>query len=213
MQDDQDRNGRIDNKAPNDSEENITDDPTNPFAPENLALSNDNLMEGNAEFSAILASIKVRKPSKTEFFRVHPEPDYRVRVGIIDMGFGEGHYLLTPQIAMFMERDAKQVDLVTSVNQHGGVFIWPLTVSSVDRAPSPWTTTARAACEQALTRWVRLQSDMRAGQYNIIVADGNLKEPVWPDKTFPELLELAFGQDRLISLVDHPIVQRLQGRL
>jgi hypothetical protein len=46
----------------------------------------------------------------------------------------------------------------------------------------------------------------------MVVAKGDLGEPQWPDKTFRDLLELAF-RDRRIDRADHPVIRELAGEL
>jgi hypothetical protein len=58
--------------------------------------------------------------------------------------------------------------------------------------------------------WVRLAADMSLGAYRIYQAEGQLSEPLWPEKTLPELLKLGF-KDRIIDSAEHPVVKRLRG--
>jgi len=51
---------------------------------------------------------------------------------------------------------------------------------------------------------------MSLGAYRIYRAEGELSDPVWPDRTLSELLEIAF-RDRIISTEDHPVIRRLRG--
>jgi hypothetical protein len=51
---------------------------------------------------------------------------------------------------------------------------------------------------------------MSLGYYRIYRAEGDIPDPVWPDKPFPELLKLAFAK-LVIDSPDHPIVRRLRG--
>ena len=51
---------------------------------------------------------------------------------------------------------------------------------------------------------------MSAGHYRIFQAEGNLPEPVWPNKPFKELLRIAF-RGRTIDNVEHPTVKQCRG--
>ena len=53
---------------------------------------------------------------------------------------------------------------------------------------------------------------MALGGYRIMKAKGDLGEPEWPSLSFNELLDVAF-KDRVISSEDHPIFNKLLGRL
>ena len=53
---------------------------------------------------------------------------------------------------------------------------------------------------------------MALGGYRIMKAKGDLGEPEWPSLSLSELLDVAF-KDRVISSEDHPIFNKLLGKL
>jgi hypothetical protein len=53
-------------------------------------------------------------------------------------------------------------------------------------------------------------ADIPFGAYRFYEAEGVLSEPLWPEKTLSELLEIGF-KDRIIDSVDHPVIRRLRG--
>ena len=61
-----------------------------------------------------------------------------------------------------------------------------------------------------MQQWTRITANMAIGAYEVFEAVGQLPEPVWPDKSFGEILEIAF-RGRIIDSADHPVVQRLLG--
>jgi hypothetical protein len=73
-----------------------------------------------------------------------------------------------------------------------------------------WHESARKAAEIAKTDWIRISSDKGLGGYRVRKAEGRLSDPQWPDKSFGELLTIAFA-DRIIMSEDHPVVRRLRG--
>ena len=50
---------------------------------------------------------------------------------------------------------------------------------------------------------------MALGAYEIFRGN-RWPEPIWPDLGFPDILKIAF-RGRMISSLDHPVVQRLRG--
>jgi hypothetical protein len=56
-----------------------------------------------------------------------------------------------------------------------------------------------------------MASNMGAGAYDVYRAPEGVPDPEWPGHDFRELLRLAFGNGRLISTADHPVVKRLLG--
>jgi hypothetical protein len=105
---------------------------------------------------------------------------------------------------------SQPVLLTTCITRQGTVFIWPVALPDVDGRRSAWADTAHEAVKYAAEVWVRLVPDMGLGAYRVYRAEGQLSDPIWPDKTFPELLEIAFTH-RVIDNPDHPIVRRLRG--
>jgi hypothetical protein len=71
-----------------------------------------------------------------------------------------------------------------------------------------WYRSAREAAAEAMTHWVRVTANMKAGAYDIFVAESVTAEPNFPELTLQELIKIAF-KDRLITSLDHRIVQRL----
>jgi hypothetical protein len=53
---------------------------------------------------------------------------------------------------------------------------------------------------------------MALSGYRVFSATGNLGEPEWPNTPFNELLDIAF-KDRVIASEDHPVFNKLLGRI
>ena len=53
---------------------------------------------------------------------------------------------------------------------------------------------------------------MSAGMYDVYEATGDLAEPIWPEISFRDALELAFRKRRIDS-DDHPILKSLRGEV
>jgi hypothetical protein len=158
-----------------------------------------------------LAHVPVRKPARTEFIRVHPADDMALAASIFDDQEERETYFVPPQARPWLIGQLKPVLLHTCVNRQGVLFLWPVLLpdnnSGRQRA---WGETARNGCVLAKTTWVRLQADMAFGGYRIHKAEAELSEPVWPDKTLSELLEIGF-RGRIIGTPDHPVIRRLRG--
>jgi hypothetical protein len=61
-------------------------------------------------------------------------------------------------------------------------------------------------------KWLRIKANMHMGGYDVYEADGALPEPEWPDHTIEPLIEVAF-RGKIITSLDHPVVQTLLGRI
>lgn len=122
------------------------------------------------------------------------------------------HYLVLPDTAGLLIGFAKPACIVTCLTRQNTLFLWPVPMPTEDggRGHNAWHSTARQAAEMAKTQWVSLRADMAAGHYQVFSAAAELPDPLWPAKSFPELLRLAFSK-RIISGHDHPIIRQLHG--
>lgn len=66
--------------------------------------------------------------------------------------------------------------------------------------------------ELAMTRWVRIVSNLHLGAYEVFEATAALPEPEWPVEGFEHIFGVAF-KDYYIDSVNHPAVRRLRGDL
>ena len=57
---------------------------------------------------------------------------------------------------------------------------------SADGRRNAWTETAQEAVHLGREHWIRLMPDMGIGAYRIYKAEGELSDPIWPDKSFEE---------------------------
>lgn len=190
-------------------------DPVDPFDPANFAVSPAAIsaLQGDLGVAPQLIGISVRKPGKQEFFRVCPDPTFAQVVPILELKDERETYLITPQVAIALPGDVTMRELRLCQNRQGVLFLWPVPVLSEDnKRHNDWHLSARQIMVIAQNKWVRVTADQSAGRYNVAVATGITAEPVWPkDMTMRDLLELAFGKQRLITELAHPLVKRLQG--
>jgi hypothetical protein len=184
--------------------------PPNPFDPASLRITNTLAAGGGVQ--KLLLVVNVQKPSKQAFVRVQPDPAFRVQMALLELKDERETYAVAPEVAGQIPSEVKLVDLRLSVTQQGVPFLWPAPLPSMDRAESAWNLTARTAAERAEADWVRVIANMSAQSYEVHVAPAIASQPVWPTKTMAELLEIAFGNGKLIESIDHPVVQRLLGR-
>ena len=168
---------------------------------------------GDVGTTELLSLVPVRKPRKGEFFMTSPDPTMCLAVAIYqDPVESDEVFFVAPSMRGLMAEDLKAVLLQLCISLRGTVFIWPLTLAKEDNARGrSWHESARKAAEAAKTSYVRILPDRDLNGYRIRKAEGSLPKPEWPDKTFNQLLDIAFSSDRIITSVDHPVMQRLRG--
>jgi hypothetical protein len=159
----------------------------------------------------ILSRVPVRKPKRNEFIRTHRDPGMQLAATVYTDEDSEVYYVTKQMRGHFDEGQLKPVRLQLAMSRRGVLFIWPLTLmtdgTSLGRS---WHESALKAAELAKEKWVRIASDRGLGGYRIHVAEGEIAEPIWPDHTFNELLEIAF-EGRIIRSADHPVIRDLRG--
>jgi hypothetical protein len=158
----------------------------------------------------VLTVVPVRKPNKQEFFRVHPAEEWRFSTAVfIEEETGET-YLVAPSLRETLASDIKAVTLFTCLSRQNVLFLWPAKIPTGDRRAGAWHSSAFDAAQIAMCQWIRLQSNLALKAYEVFKATGYTAEPEWPDKTFDEVIKLAF-KDRYIASADHPVLRRLRG--
>ena len=121
-------------------------------------------------------------------------------------------YVVIPEVAVAIPGETKLVTITTAINRQGNVFLWPVPLPNPDVREMAWHTTARAAADRAENKWVKVVANMSAGFYDIWEAEVEIADPTWTEHEFCELLEIAFGNGRLIDRQDHPVLKQLLGR-
>jgi hypothetical protein len=182
--------------------------PDDPFDLSKLRLTQE--FRETSGVKKLLTSVLVRKPSPQDFVRVHPGPDYRETLAVIELKDDREMYLLPPSIAQELPGEFIMVSLFTAINRQNVVFLWPVRLPASDGKELEWHRTAAVAAELAMKRWVRVKANMSAGCYDIYEASSTIPDPRWPEHTFTELMRLGF-RDRLVTNFDHPVIKRLRG--
>jgi hypothetical protein len=155
------------------------------------------------------STIPVRKPGSRNFFRVHPDEEYRLyNVPVVEDDKHELHILADDlEIPEDLERFVTRVNLLTCITHKGTLFLWWFKNSTND-----WSKSASRISRRAVTEWVRLTADMDANGYRVETAPPALRDiqPVWPTMTFGEILNTAF-EANCIDNLEHPVIRSLQG--
>jgi hypothetical protein len=178
------------------------------FDPTKLRV-NGNLANGIG-VEKLLTTVPVRRPGRQSFVRVHPDEAYRLDTVLLELKDEGETYLLAAQLAAELP-GARVARLHLYVDRAMNPAFWPIPLPGADGRENECHRSARIAAGFAMERWVRLEADRALGCYKTVAATGVIEEPLWPRQTLKELLKIAFGEDRFIRTVDHPIARRLRG--
>ena len=187
-------------------------DDLDPFDPARLRLSQ-NFPTGIGVKKELI-TIPVRKPSREWFIQTHPDESHRLQTAVIELKEDREIYIVDPQLwsALSTEATFSPRLFMTTMNRQGVLFLWPIRLPAADGRTDEWSRSALEAAQMAAGRWVRVASNMSLGAYEVFTAPGDLPDPDWPDKSFRDLLAIAFKDHRIDSL-DHPVLQRLRGEV
>ena len=177
---------------------------------ESLRLSQD--FEDLVGVKKKLVTVPVRKPNRQSFVRVHPEESYRLETAILELKEERETYLVDRGLWPELPGEIVPTALFTAITRQGVVFLWPVRLPNSSGRQQEWHRSALEAAQEAMTKWVRVASNMSLGAYDIFIATGKLPEPEWPDASFKELLGIAF-RERFIRSLDHPAVRSLRGEI
>lgn len=163
----------------------------------------------------VLVSVAARRPNRQEFFRVHPDPAYRVDATVLEYEGVDGRqiYFIPPAMRSYVPEEAKAVRIFTCVSKQGVLFLWPAKLPSADGMGRSWHESALAIAEKAEGQWVKMVGNRLAGAYEAFVANGDLGLPQWPTEPLGDLLRKAFSGERLIDSPDHDVLRALRGEL
>ena len=149
----------------------------------------------------IITTCTVRRPKNNEFVRVNVDVEPLTGF-ILEDKDEDAFYIVTKEGLQHLYASPPLKTLVLTVNQNGAYFLWP--VPTDDR--NTWNDSARKARQIAKTQWVKLVGDRAASTYNTFLAEGELPPPRWPDKSYWELVDLAFPNSKVVNDADHDVV-------
>lgn len=190
---------------------NSLEDVVDPFDPRRLRLSQ--RFSQGTDVRRALVTVPVRKPSAQEFFRVHPDEEWRLDTPLIVIKADREAYLVAPEIWPLFPNECKPYTLYTTIDRRHVITIWYVRLPDENGRLDDWNQSAHEAAQLATEKWVRLSADMPLGAYRIDIAVGQFPEPVWPSEvTFADLLKIAF-KGKMIEDLDHPVLRRLRGEI
>jgi hypothetical protein len=180
----------------------------NPFDPARLRLTQ-NFSE-IAGVKKVLTTVPVRKPTRQDFIRTHPDDSYWLETAVLEWKEDREVYLVEPDIWHELAGDIVPKVIITTINRQGDISLWLIRLPGEDGRLDDWNQSALEGANLARKVWVKVASKMSFGAYEVYEAVGDIPDPEWPDITFPKILEIAF-RERFIKDMDHPIIRRLRG--
>jgi hypothetical protein len=160
----------------------------------------------------LLTNVSVGKPKKAIFFRTHKSIDMVFAGMLLEQKESRESYLVVHTVAQEISELVRPVQLHAAIDRQNNVFLIPVPLPAESGTRNPWHESLAQAVEHAKMKWIRITANMHIGGYDIYEAEGVLPEPEWPEHDIEALGDVAF-RGKIISALDHPVVQSLLGRL
>lgn len=152
------------------------------------------------------------KLNKYRFCRVHPGNEYKFRCLVVEDKDNGETYLAASHMVGHLGNLATPKTIRLTVDNAGT----PKLIGEPDIDPTGrknlWHTSLKEGIKLGETEWVRVQSNMSAAQYEIVVSASDLGDPKWPKQCMEDLINDAFS-GRIINSADHPYICQIQGRI
>ncbi len=187
-----------------------SDQKPDPFDLSRLRLSQDFIAAAGVK--KLLTTVPVKKPSKEWFIRTHPSPEYHIDSCVIELKEDSEIYLVDPTLwhDLASESTFGPRAFITTISRQGIVFLWPIRLPGPDGRLDDWNRSALEISQTAANKWVRVQSNMSLGAYEVYEATAVWSDPEWNIPPLQELLRIAF-KDKFVRSLDHPVIRRLRG--
>ncbi len=160
----------------------------------------------------LLTNVPVGKSKKLQFFRTHLSEDMTFPAMILENKESRESYLVVPEVAQEISELVRPVALHAAIDRQNNVFLIPVPLPGEDGSRNPWHESLAQAVEYAKLKWIRITANMHAGSYDVYEAQNELPEPEWPAHDIDALVQVAF-RGKIVTSLDHPIVQSLLGRI
>ena len=160
----------------------------------------------------VLATVPVGKPTKDRFFRTHTSPSWVFPTWILENKAARETYIVSPEVASVLGDLVRPVELYAVIDRQNNPYLVPIPLPGPNGVRNSWHESLLQAVLPARLVWLRISANMDLKGYDIFEAAANLPEPIWPETTMDELLEVAF-RGRIITGLDHPVVQDRLGRI
>lgn len=153
-----------------------------------------------------ISIIRVKKPHRQEFIRVHPEWSLETMV-FVDQD-ERSHYIVNPSLYGLLEGELIPKVLYPYINIKRVLKLWPIRLPDAEGKLDDWNRSALEAAKLAKEKWVRVASNRPLGAYEIFFPLGSVDGPEWPDIDLQTIVDIAF-KDLRIDDDTHPIIKSL----
>ena len=160
----------------------------------------------------LLTNVLVGRLKRPNFFRTHMSDDMTFPAMVLENKDARESYVVVPEVAQEISDLVRPVMLHAAIDRQNNVSLIPVPLPGEDGTRNPWHESLAQAVEHSKLKWIRITANMNAGGYDVYEAEGALPEPEWPTYDIDALIQVAF-RGKIITKLDHPVVQSLLGRI
>ncbi|MBN2065414.1 MAG: hypothetical protein JW771_01210 [Candidatus Thermoplasmatota archaeon] len=155
-----------------------------------------------------ITTIPVQRPNSQLYFRAHPSEE--VLVDLLEFREENKLYLVNQEKIGELFDQVKRCVLYLCVNTKGDPFLFPVPQPDETGRWNSWHESSKNCVLESRDHWIRMQPNRSIQGYDVLIAEGNLAPPKWPDLDIAQILSIAF-RNTTIDDEDHPVVRQLRG--
>ena len=164
----------LDTEMTNKQTKTDNEKPADPFDPARLRLTETTRIGVKKSLTVISCD----KPNRQQFVRVHSSEDYRMQTALFTDEINKEKYLVESELWDELAAEIQPTFLFAAITKTtNNVFLWPVRVPDTEGRRNNWHLSALRAAELAMTKWVRMQSNMADGKYDVFEATGSIPDP------------------------------------
>jgi hypothetical protein len=156
----------------------------------------------------------IRKPRAHEWFRVSRDLSIETLLFEHKEEMSAEFYLpVGPVVQAELEgKHLRRVRIYVWINRKGSLHIWPCKLPDREGKTNDWDVSSAEACIAAQSHWTQIENT--GGGWQAILAENDqLPDPEWPPHSISQILRVAFKGGRVVEDLEHPLIDRLRGRV
>lgn len=160
----------------------------------------------------LLTNVPVGKPKKPQFFRTSESDDMVFAAMLLELKDARESYVVLPDVAQEISALVRPVQLYAAIDRQHNVFLIPVPLPGEDGNRHITHESLAQAVEHAKLKWIRISYNSSVSAYDVYEAEGALPGAEWPEHDIDALVQVAF-RGKIITSLDHPVVQSLLGKI
>ena len=127
----------------------------------------------------VLLSVDVRRPGPKEYFRVHPDPAYRLDAPLLlhEVAMERTYYWVAPHMRGHLSEHLTPCRLFTCSSKASPMFLWPAKLPIAGNSGRKWAESGLRCAVAAIHSWGKLQAAPRRWRLHLVAGKGQAPGP------------------------------------